>query len=263
MNALVKIIAPIVVLLASLGSLFFVSELAKNKEKQRGEISSLNGSLQRTEQKLANTEKVVRERDAALLASANRVAQVEADLTSAKKEAADAQNLAQQRMKDIETAQAQTAEKAKEVEETKAKLATAEQEMAKLQETAAKVGELAKLDDLKKQVAALTDENKELGRQLTEMRGKNVSLAKDLEERTTTPVNVRGQVAAVQDRWGFVVLNIGEAHKVRPEAQFGVYRDNKLICKVQVVSIGQNTSIAEILPDLQRGAPRIGDKVLR
>lgn len=267
MNMLVKVIAPIIVVLASLGSLFFISRLADTKKTQAQTIVDTKASLDRTEKKLEATENTVKQKTAEILAKDGQIAKAESDLTTAKKEAKDAQDLAQQRMKEVEAAQTQFADKTKEAEETKTKLATAEQEVTTLrtqaQETAKKIEELAKLDELKKQVGALGEENKELGRQLGDLRGQNTKLAGELEDLRVTPVNVRGQVSAIQDRWGFVVLNIGEQQKVRADTQFMVYRDTKLVCKVQVVSVGQNTSIAEVMPDFQRGYPRVGDNVLR
>ena len=60
----------------------------------------------------------------------------------------------------------------------------------------------------------------------------------------------------------FVVLDIGRSQHVTSNAQFLVYRDSKMIGKVQVLSVGASTSVAEVLPEYQRGTPRVGDLVI-
>jgi len=79
---------------------------------------------------------------------------------------------------------------------------------------------------------------------------------------TTTPTNLRGRVVAVQDNWGFVVLNLGRDQRVQPNAEFIVFRNNKMITKVKVRSVGENTSVAESLKGFQLSQPRVGDLIV-
>lgn len=260
MNALIKTVAPIVVVLASLGSLFFVAKIAGTKKSQASEIVALKGDVTQTKGKLAKSETTLKDAQAALMGAQNEAAQASAAAQTAKNEAQAAKTAADQKVNEV---QDQLAAKDKQIADVKAQLAKNATELQKLQENAIKTAELEKLDEIKAKVTALTDENKELGRQLGVLRDENRKLLAAKEELTTTPVTVRGQIASVQDRWGFVVLNVGEAQQVRANSQFLVYRDSKLVCKVQVVSVAAQTSIAEVLTDYQRGEPRVGDLVVR
>jgi chromosome segregation ATPase len=260
MNALVKTIAPIVVVLASLGSLFFVSKVATTKKAQHAQIVTLQGDVARVKDKLGKTEVTLKDTQTQLFNAQNDTAQANAAMTEAKKETQTTKEALDQKTKALEETQGKLTAANKDLEEAKTAVAKSADELQKLQEKSA---ELAKLDEIKGKVAALTDENKELGRQLGSFREENRKLLAMNEELKTTPSSVRGQVSVVQDRWGFVVLNVGEEQKVRANAQFLVYRDSKLVCKVQVVSVGAKTSIAEMLPEYQRGYPRVGDLVVR
>ena len=260
MNVLVKTVAPIIVVIASLGSLFYISKLDSTKKTQHTEIVSLQGDVQRAKEKQAKTETDLKAKTQDLLNAQNEVAQANAATTTAKGEAQAAKEAADQKAKTLEELQGKLTANTKELEEAKALSAKSAEELQKLQE---KVADVAKLDEAKTKVAALSEENKEFGRQLAALRDDNKKLLAAKEELTTTPVTVRGQIAAVQDRWGFVVLNVGEEQRVRAHAQFLVYRDSKLICKVQVVSLSAKTSIAEVMSDYQHGYPRVGDLVVR
>jgi len=59
-----------------------------------------------------------------------------------------------------------------------------------------------------------------------------------------------------------VVLDVGRNDRVQTNAQFLVYRDDKMIGKVQVNSVQATTCIAEILPDYRTDNPRVGDLVV-
>lgn len=97
-----------------------------------------------------------------------------------------------------------------------------------------------------------------LGEQLGTMRQENIALKKQVEDLTTTPAGVRGRVSLVENNWGFVVLDIGDAQRVRRNSEFLIYRETKLVGKVQITSVAANTSVAQILPGYP-GGPRAGD----
>ena len=120
-------------------------------------------------------------------------------------------------------------------------------------------GDIKDLGTLKEKLSAQADENKMLGEQLASMRQENTTLKQKLEELTVTPTGVRGKVSVVEGEWGFVVLDVGEAQRVRPKTEFLVYRDKKFVGKVQVTLVSANTSIAQIVPGYPGGGPRAGD----
>lgn len=76
------------------------------------------------------------------------------------------------------------------------------------------------------------------------------------------PPGLKGKVVAVDPKYDFVVLNIGEDHGVLPKAIMMVARDGRLIGKVQIVSVANTQSVANIMPAWRRGDVMEGDEVL-
>jgi len=121
------------------------------------------------------------------------------------------------------------------------------------------IGSISQLGD---QIKAQTEENRILGQQLANTR-KDVVACKDrVAQLTTAPTNLRGHIAAVQDSWGFVVLDIGRDKRVQTNVDFIVSRDDKMVAKVQVRTVGENTSVAEIMPEFLKTQPQVGDVVV-
>jgi uncharacterized protein (DUF3084 family) len=250
MNKLGKI-APIVVIVACLGSLYFVFRLAGQKKDMQGQIASLTSDKQQLETNLASTKKDLATTKTALQKTSD-------DLNTANG--------------NLSTAQASLAQKTQEADGLKTQLdgtikelaqATTDRDAAQknLKDIQTALGG-QDINTLRDSIVAQSDENKILGKQLVNMRDENAVLKKKVEELSTTPPNVRGQIAAVQDSWGFVVLDIGRNQHVTSNAQFVVYRDSKMVGKVQVMSVGPTTSVAEILPEFERTGFRVGDTVI-
>ena len=265
MNALVKVVAPIIVVLASLGSLFMVTKVAETKKKQKADIQELTVNLNSKIEKLAKTEASLESTKKDLNENVQKRAEAEGALTAAKTEIS-------QKTTTIGELQTQITAKDTELTETKKTLATTQEEAKNLQEKVAKFEAAPPPDteklkvtikDLEGKVAGLSQENSAFASQLTALQADKAKLLAEKEDWTTTPVTVRGMVTTVQDKWGFVVLNVGEKNHVRKDAKFLVYRDSKLVCKLQVVSVTPDASIAEVMADYQRGEPRVGESVLR
>jgi multidrug efflux pump subunit AcrA (membrane-fusion protein) len=253
MNKLAKI-APIVVILACGGSLFFAfklngvkTKLTTEKEQSAKDAEAAHGQLAQAQQQL--------QQDAALLQKAqNDVAAANANMLGAQAALAD-------KTKEADAAKAQVTELGQQLQETKTKLAGAEDTLQKIQE-ATKSEDMQNIGQIREKLVALGEENKVLSGQLTSMRDENTSLKQKLAEKTETPVGVRGRVSAVQPSWGFLVLDIGQNNRVQLESYFIVYRNTKMIGKAQVVQVNPTTSIAELLPEYSRGTVRPGDMVI-
>lgn len=78
----------------------------------------------------------------------------------------------------------------------------------------------------------------------------------------TEPASLKGKVMAVDPKWNFVVLNIGDDQGVLPDAEMLVSRDGKLVAKVIVRSVQKNHSIANIVPGWQLGDVIEGDQAI-
>ncbi len=73
---------------------------------------------------------------------------------------------------------------------------------------------------------------------------------------------VRGKVVAVDPKYDFVVLDIGDNEGLKPRAQLLVSRNSKLVAKVEVTSVQGERSIANIMPGWKLGEVYEGDLVL-
>jgi multidrug efflux pump subunit AcrA (membrane-fusion protein) len=253
MSKLAKI-APIVVILACAGSLFFAFKLDGVKRQLNADNKQLSDDVAAAKTQQTQTQQKL-DQDAKLLQKAQD------DLGAANANMQAAQVALTEKTKEAEEAKTKVSALDQQFQETKTKLTTAEDTLRQIQ-IATKTEDMQNIGQIREKLTALGDENKVLSEQLTSMRDENVRIKQELAEKTMTPVGVRGRVTVVQPSWGFLVLNIGERDSVRPDSEFLVYRDSKMIGKVQIVSVNQTTSIAQILPDYQRGMPRQGDLVI-
>lgn len=78
----------------------------------------------------------------------------------------------------------------------------------------------------------------------------------------TLPAGLKGSIMAVDPKWDFVVLNIGEDQGVLKDGEMLVSRDGKLVAKVVVRSVQKDRSIANIVPGWQLGDVIEGDEVI-
>jgi len=119
-------------------------------------------------------------------------------------------------------------------------------------------------DDLKKtkvEIAGVNAENKlllakrdDLQEQLDRLRGTN--------EVVVEPLGLKGNVVAVDPKYGFVVLDIGKDKGVLANGIMMVAREGKLIGKVQIARVDKTQSVANILPAWSRGEVMERDQVL-
>ncbi|MCX7887212.1 MAG: hypothetical protein N3B01_08200 [Verrucomicrobiae bacterium] len=249
-------VASIIIILISAVSLYFVHQLRQDRNTQRDEVAKLTTDLDVTIKKHHAAEAKVKELSAALPVVSNRLAKTSAELDNTRK------NL-EAVTKERETLKETLAATEQKIPPLQQELATAKEALREAEEKITKQAtEIAAAAELKKQIESLTTENKTLGTRIEELQADIKRLQAENEDLRKTPVNVRGRVAAVDTRWNFLVLDVGQEQKVRKDAQFSVYRDKKFICKAQVISVNKETSIAEVLPDFRRGEPRVGDMAI-
>ena len=256
MNKLGKI-APIIVILACLGSGFFAYELQVMKKTHLGKIADLTDSYNTTTAELGKTKSTLKKTQGDLTQSKDDLAKTSADL-QATKVALD------QKTQEADGLKTQMADKDKDLQQSKTDLASAQDTLKKISDGLMKAGitDIGNIDKLSDKVVSLGDENKILGQQLTTLHAENQQLKEKLDYLTTTPVGLRGHVTVVQEKWGFLVLDVGQTQRVQPNAEFLVYRDTQLIGKVQIVSVAANNCIGQIMPEYQRSTPVVGDLII-
>jgi septal ring factor EnvC (AmiA/AmiB activator) len=256
MNKLGKI-APIVVIVACLASLFFAFTLAGIKKDQAAKIADLDSTLNATKASLAKTETKLKQTETDLTKTKGDLEQASAILLTTK-------TALDQKTQEADGLKTQLTEKTQDLDKTKADLASAQDTLKKIKDGLESVGikDISSVDNLRDKITSLGEENKVLGTQLGAMQTEIQQLKDKIEFLTTTPVGLRGRVSLVQGKWGFIVMDIGYTQRVRPNAEFLVYRDSKFIGKVQVVSVAAQNCIAQILPDYLNHPPQPGDLVV-
>jgi uncharacterized phage infection (PIP) family protein YhgE len=73
--------------------------------------------------------------------------------------------------------------------------------------------------------------------------------------------DLEGKIVAVDPKWNFVVLNVGEDQGVLEDGEMLVSRDGKLVAKVIVRSVQKDHSIANLVPNWRLGDVIEGDEV--
>jgi predicted RNase H-like nuclease (RuvC/YqgF family) len=76
------------------------------------------------------------------------------------------------------------------------------------------------------------------------------------------PAGLKGEVMAVDPKWDFVVLNVGEDQGVLQNGELLVSRDGKLVAKVIVRSVQRDRCIANMVPGWKLGDVFEGDQVI-
>ena len=250
MNKLGKI-ALIMVIVACLGSLFLAFTLGGKKKALETEKADLTQNLATAQTRLTQAQGQLK-KDTDLLA------QAKGDLDKANTDLGASKAALAQKTDEANGLQVKNGEMEQQLAAAKTELATAKETIKLVQEMTG-TEDVKDLGKLREKLSAQADENKMLGEQLVSMRQENATLKQKLEELTVTPTGVRGKVSAVESDWGFVVLDVGEAQRVRPKTDFLLYRDKKFVGKVQVTMVSANTSIAQIVPGYPGGPPRTGD----
>jgi hypothetical protein len=256
MNKLGKI-APIVVILACLASLFFAYTLDGIKKTQAAKIVEVTGDRDATKNQLTKTQGTLKQTQGDLTKTKSDLDQANATLLTTKASL-------DQKTQEADALTTQLTGATNQLQQTKSDLASAQDSLGKIQQGLkdagfSDVGDIGKVRD---KIVSLGEENKVLGGQLATLHGENEQMKQKIVDLTTTPTGVHGRVSLVQGKWGFIVLDVGHAERVQPNTEFLVYRDSKFVGKVMVVSVADKNSVAQILPDYLRHPPQPGDIVV-
>ena len=250
-------IALVIAIVACIGTWFFASQLGANRNELRTDKATLTAETAKLTKDLA-------EKRTELANTKLEWEKTKEDLTTSQGALASSKVSLATKTQEADTLKATLAGKAAELDQAKSDRDTAQLEIKSFKDALEKAGlkDISNVDQLRDKIAAQTEENEILGKQLNGVRSESATLKQHIVELTSTPANLRGQVAAVQDTWGFVVLNVGREQRVQPNSDFVVFRNDKMVTKVQVRTVGETTSVAEILPGFQVSPPRVGDLIV-
>ena len=121
---------------------------------------------------------------------------------------------------------------------------------------------LARLRQVEREKDVYITENKALLRELTRATNELERYIGGFEKEVPLPPGTKGNVVAVDPKYDFIVIDIGEQQGVLPRAKMLINRDGKLIGKVQITSVDKNRSVANILPEWKQDEVMEGDQVL-
>jgi hypothetical protein len=193
--------------------------------------------------------------------------QTQADLTQAKSDLADAQQKEQKAEDNLAAETTKADDLQDKLTKTSQERDDAQTQLAAYKNTGLTSEQVNALNkDLKQTEAALDVANDEklvlthtiarLNNQIQELIGTNGAYVVRL------PPGLKGTVMAVDPKWDFVVLNVGEDQGVLPDGEMLVSRDGKLVAKVIVRSVQKDRSIANLVPGWQLGEIIEGDEVI-
>jgi len=117
------------------------------------------------------------------------------------------------------------------------------------------------IKDFQAELAKLTANNSFLVRRNNELESR-ISWFIGPEKEVRMPASLRGQVVAVDPKYSFVVLNIGEKQGIARDGKLLINRNGKLVGKLRVTTVDANSSIANILPDWKVAEVMEGDQVI-
>ena len=250
-------IALAIAIVACIGAGFFAFKLGGVRDGLRKDVADLTTDKNKLTKDLADTRTDLTKTKQELTKTADELTNTKADLEGKKVELAN-------KTQEAEKLQASVNAKTAELTQVKADRDTVQQAIDGIKKSLADAGitDITSIAQLGDQIKAQAEENKILGQQLAATRKDSVACKDKVVQLTTTPANLRGRIAAVQDDWGFVVLDLGRDQRVQTNTDFIVSRDDKMVAKVQVRAVGENTSVAEILPGFPKTQPHVGDVVV-
>ena len=82
------------------------------------------------------------------------------------------------------------------------------------------------------------------------------------ERDVALPRELKGKVLAVDPKYEFVVLDVGEKQGALARGKMLVSRSGRLVAKVRILSVQENHSIANVLPDWKQAEIMEGDVVV-
>ena len=82
------------------------------------------------------------------------------------------------------------------------------------------------------------------------------------EDTPILPAGLKGKVLAVDSKWNFVVLDVGEKQGALKNGVLMISRNTKLVAKVKIASLEGERSIANIIPGWDLAEVREGDQAL-
>jgi predicted RNase H-like nuclease (RuvC/YqgF family) len=242
-------ISLIIALVASIAALV----ISQTKVAQK--ITGLTTELDSTKQTLSTSQEAERKAKKDAKDATTAADQAKKTLESTKTELASASEKADQQEKRANELAGRVDKLTQERNDAQSDLAKWKASGLTLEQIAAMIVENKKLLG---ENNGLKEENKVLGRQLTQTKAE-LGLLTGTIDKVPLPPGLKGKIIAVDPKYEFVVLNIGESQGVLKRGEMLINRSGRLVAKVRILSVEPNRCVANILPDWKQGEPMEGD----
>jgi hypothetical protein len=245
-------ISLILAILAALGAGVFgyievtkqIPQLERQRDTERNDKRTAQADASKTHAELTKTQSTLSQTQHELTLSKDAQKKAEDNATAQTKIAADLKDRLTKASADLDSAQADLA----------AFKATGKSP----KDIGDMVAEIRKDTDI---IAALNAEKVVFLKKITSLTSQVNELTGVSNSIVPLPANLKGKVVAVDPKWEFVVLNVGDDQGILPDGQLLVSRDSKLVAKVIVRTIYKNSCIANIMPNWKLGEVFEGDMV--
>jgi hypothetical protein len=212
-------------------------ENKQNWDRELARANKLNKELKTTQETLATTEKTLEETKTSLVAMTSR--------------ATEQERRANGLQQTLDT--------------TKRDLTTANQDLSAWKALGIPVEQVSQMIESEKRYRQLTTVLEEEKKVLLKENTRLTNMIADLTLGEDLPVpmpGAKGTVVAVDPKWNFVVLDVGEKGGARQKGVFLVSRNGKLVGKVRVTNVQPDRSIANVVPGWQLDEILEGDQVV-
>ncbi|MEM9399172.1 MAG: hypothetical protein AAF984_03110 [Verrucomicrobiota bacterium] len=276
MSNMLKVIFPLVTIIASAAGIFFGLGLNGEKKTYMGQLVQTERALKQTPIFGYSANYLVNKGEpAASIEKAGKIAvgfmeerdnlQKELDTTKATLDSTESE--VQSLTAKLTEVERKVETASQEMEAAKTKAQDLEGQLTKISEDlggrdAAQVA--AELDNSNEALRVAKAEKKILDDKVVTM-SQELQKYKELEvlaNEQRAPLSLTGKIVAINKEWNFVVLNVGKDDQLADGIDLTVYRGNDLVGKVRTVSVDANTAIADILPDWTKAEIQIGDQVI-
>ena len=235
----------------------------------KGKISGLQTDLSGTRENLKSTTASLNETKGKLTQTEEKLTAANATIEEKEKEIAAQKQEKDKLGKELAEANALVKMKTEEMAGVSAKLADLEKKLGSgnPEELAASVEQLkGDLDKVKLELAEVTQVRTTLEQQKKEVEERLAASTKTIEDYKAqfTRPGLTGKVMAYNPGWNFVVLNLGDKHGIRANAQMLVTRGSQTVARLKVTNVEPSTSIADIVPGSESRGLRMqpGDSVI-
>jgi DNA repair exonuclease SbcCD ATPase subunit len=199
------------------------------------------------------------------LAAEAKLKKTAADLATTQKELAKTKTALDASVAKAEELGKQNSDLAAELDKTRADRDTAQQKLEQWNLIGLEPGQIkaiiAELDKTKKARDAVVDENKLLLKSRNELQARWDKFF-GADGPVILPAGLHGKILAVDPKYDFVVLDIGDEQGAKERGELMVNRGGRLIGKVQISRVEKDRCVANILPDWKNGEVMEGDEVL-